>query len=247
MTTLTFTYDATNPTSTVTFPASGGSYNTAGWTAGCPAPGVCGTASDAVAGVQVVEVSIRRGSGNYWNGTSFASASEVFLAASGTTSWSYALPATSFPANGTYTLRVRARDNAGNVQSPSSRNFRYDTVAPTSAMAHPTAGSVYNATSWAASCAPAGICGSASDATAGVNRVELSFRAPNGLYWDGGVFASTVELFLPGVGTTSWGFGFPAANFPANGSYTLRTQAVDNAGNVQTPWSRTFTYDVNAP
>ena len=69
----------------MTFPAASGNYNTVTWNAGCPIPGICGTASDPVAGVQKVEISLRRGSGNYWNGSSFSSASEVFLPANGTT------------------------------------------------------------------------------------------------------------------------------------------------------------------
>ena len=47
----------TAPTITLTFPANGGSYNAAGWAAGCSPVGVCGTASDPVGGDQ------RRGGG----------------------------------------------------------------------------------------------------------------------------------------------------------------------------------------
>jgi hypothetical protein len=124
-TTTTFVYDNTKPSSTVTFPVAKASYTTTSWNAGCPAPGMCGTASDAVAGVQKVEISIRRGSASYWNGTSFSSPSEVFFPTTGTTAWSFAFPASNFPANANYTIRVRATDNAGNVQSPSSRQISF--------------------------------------------------------------------------------------------------------------------------
>jgi hypothetical protein len=122
--------DKTNPSSTITFPASGGSYNVAGWNAGCAAAGFCGTGSDALSGLQKVELSIRQGSGNYWDGASFGSATEVFLPASGTAAWSYSLAGASFPADGSYTVRVRAVDNAGNVQTPLSRTFTLDTAPP---------------------------------------------------------------------------------------------------------------------
>jgi hypothetical protein len=122
--------DKTNPASAMTFPANGGRYNTAGWNAGCAAAGLCGTASDALSGVQKVELSIRQGSGNYWDGSAFASAGEVFWVAAGTTSWSYAFAAANFPADGSYTMRVRASDNAGNVEAPVSRTFTHDTGAP---------------------------------------------------------------------------------------------------------------------
>ena len=64
-----FTIDNVNPSALFSFPASGGSYNTSGWNAGCGTNGFCGTYSDATSGVQSVEISIRQGAGNYWNGT----------------------------------------------------------------------------------------------------------------------------------------------------------------------------------
>ena len=80
--------------------------------------------------MQTVQVSIRQGAGNYWNGTSFGSATEVWNAATGTTTWNYGFTAGSFPANGSYTVRVRATDVAGNIETPFSATFTYDTVAP---------------------------------------------------------------------------------------------------------------------
>jgi hypothetical protein len=131
--------DKTNPSSAITFPVSGRSYNAAGWNAGCAAAGFCGTASDALSGVQRVELSIRQGSGSYWDGAAFASASEVFHVALGTTGWSFAFAAASFPADGTYTIRVRAVDNATNVEAPLSRTFTFDSAPPeTTITAAPT-------------------------------------------------------------------------------------------------------------
>ncbi len=123
--------DTSAPSSTVTFPASGATYNTAGWNAGCATAGLCGTYSDGGSGVSQVQVSIRQGTGNYWNGSSFASASEVWNTASiAAGNWSYAFAAGSFPADGSYTIRVRATDAAGNVETPNSRSFTIDRVAP---------------------------------------------------------------------------------------------------------------------
>src|SRR5207244_2251857 len=72
---VTYVEDSTKPFSTVTFPSDGGVYRTATWNGGCSSA-ICGTGSDAV-GVQSVELSIRRGSGNYWDGSAFGSASET--------------------------------------------------------------------------------------------------------------------------------------------------------------------------
>ena len=78
-----------------------------------------------------VELSIRRVTdGLYWNGSSFADASENWRTATGTASWSLAFALSSFPADGDYVVRVRAVDAAANMESPSSRTFTIDTTPP---------------------------------------------------------------------------------------------------------------------
>jgi hypothetical protein len=238
----TFTLDTVAAQSTRTFPSASGAYRAATWNAGCATAGVCGTAIDPTSGVQRVQLSIRRETGNYWNGTSFGSASEVWVTATGTTSWSYGFAATSFPASANYTIRVRATDNAGNVEAPSAVTFAYDTANPTSTITFPVASGSYTPTSWNAGCATPGICGTASDAVAGVARVEVSIRRGNNSYWNGTAFASTSEVFLTAAGTTTWSFAFPGSNFPVSANYTVRARAVDKAGNVQSPVSRRFSF-----
>lgn len=130
--------DTIAPTIAITFPAAGGSYTNASWNAGC-ASGVCGTAADVGSAVSSVAVSIRQGSGNYWDGTAFASATEVLLPATGTASWSLAFPATNFPADGSYTVRAVATDLGGNTASTST-TFTIDRTSPA-----PTALTLFNA------------------------------------------------------------------------------------------------------
>ncbi len=118
--------DKTAPTISVTFPSNGGAYNAAGWT-----DAVTGTAADAGgAGLAAVEVSLRRGTGNYWDGDGFDSETEVFLAAAGTAAWSLAFPDANFSADGSYTVRAQAADLAGNVTTSSDRVFQYDSTSP---------------------------------------------------------------------------------------------------------------------
>ena len=65
--------DSTTPSSTVGFPSAGGNYSPSAWNAGCATAGFCGTASDSPgSGLQMVEISIRRGTGNYYDGSSFS-------------------------------------------------------------------------------------------------------------------------------------------------------------------------------
>jgi Bacterial Ig domain/Chitobiase/beta-hexosaminidase C-terminal domain/Bacterial Ig-like domain/PASTA domain len=329
----TWTVDTVAPSSTTTFPASAASYNTSGWNAGCATAGLCGTYSDATTGVQKVEISIRQGSGNYWNGSSFGSPSEAFQTATiGGGNWSYGFSAASFPAGGSYTVHVRATDNAGNTESGPSRTFTYDTTppettidsnpsdpstsanatftfsadeggstfqcdldgagfsscsspksyslsdgshtfkvkatdpagnsdaspaqhtwtidttAPSSTTSFPASGTAYNASAWNAGCATAGLCGTYSDATTGVQKVEISIRQGSGNYWNGSGFSSGSEVWnTTSLSGGNWSYAFATTDFPADGTYTIRVKATDNAGNGETPASRSFTYDTADP
>src|SRR5919201_1459565 len=140
--TWTFKYDTTNPSAVFgAFPAASGTYNATSFNAGCATNGFCGTDSDSFSGVNKVEISIQQGStSKYWNGTSFAAASETFFNSTlSGSNWSYTFPASNFPADGSYTVHVRATDNAGNQETGPSRTFTYDTTAPdTSITANPS-------------------------------------------------------------------------------------------------------------
>jgi hypothetical protein len=72
-------------------------------------------------------VRIQRSSDNkYWDGTNFVVA-ETWNAATGTTTWTYGFG----PPEGTYTVRSRATDTAGNVETPLGANDRTFTIDDT--------------------------------------------------------------------------------------------------------------------
>ncbi len=195
-------------------------------------------------GLQKEEVSILQvGTGKYWNGASFSSNSESFVSASGTASWSAAFPANNFPADGSYTVHARATDNASNVESGPTATFTYDNTAPTSTIRFPIAAATYNATSWNTA---APIAGTASDTGgAGLQKEQVSIRQGSGLYWGGTSFNSVSEFFVTASGTSTWSTAFPASNFPADGSYTVHARATDNAGNVESGPTATFTVAIS--
>ena len=333
-------FDTTPPTAAISFPVSGTDYNAAGWTAGCGtsiADDFCGTAADTGgSGVSLVEVSIRHGAGNYWNGTSFASPSEVRFTASGTTSWSYAFDGANFlvdggytvraiptdgagnvgtsvsttftidttpppaptigsgPANptnattasfsfsdtqagvtfecrldggayascssprayaglseGSHTFRVRAVDAATNRSTVTSSTWTVDTTDPTAAITFPVGGLFYNTAVYNAGCgtpATGDVCGTAADVGGvGVSSVSVSFQRGSGNYWNGTTFGSASEVLFGATGATTWSWAFSAANFPADGAYTLRARATDSAGNTSSAVSTTFTVDNTVP
>jgi large repetitive protein len=82
--------------------------------------------------VQSVAVSIQdTTTGLYWDGTAFESNDPVFLAASGTTSWSFAFSHNNLTDGHSYQVSSVATDAAGNVQAnPGTATFTYDTTAP---------------------------------------------------------------------------------------------------------------------
>jgi hypothetical protein len=136
-----FTVDTVAPTVVVTAPIantvylSAGRVTTADPTWPCTTPGICGTASDGASGVNNVKVSVRQGTGNYWDPatSTFSSASEVFCTSgtaacivTGTTSWNVAFPIANFPAGGAYTARAVGQDNVLNSSAGTSVTFNID-------------------------------------------------------------------------------------------------------------------------
>lgn len=220
-----FSYDGTDPTSTV---GVSGFYGPVTWTGA-----ITGTASDGESGLASVALSIRRSDDKFWNGTTWQGV-EVWLPATGTANWSYPFA----PQHGeTYTVRSKATDRAGNEQAtPSQSAFTYDAAAPVSAIA--TAG-FYRLETW-----PGQIEGTASDEGAGLHRVGLTLQRADNSYYNGFGWQPT-EFWLTATGTDTWQYGFT----PTDGmTYTVRSRAVDAAGNVQTVYaSSSFCYDLQAP
>lgn len=207
-------FDTAPPATTITFPIGGATLDAFSYGAGCVPTGVCGSASDP-SGVAGVRVSVRRESdGGYWTGAGFGGLAEYFLDAAllapgaPTTAWSLPLP---LPPDGAYTIRVQARDAAGNESAPdvtSSAGFAVDTVGPATTLATTPA-------------APDGSAGwfrrssvvftlAASDPAPGSGVASTAFRADGGAEqtYAGPVVVST------------------------QGEHQIAYRSIDNAGNV---------------
>ena len=112
---------------TVTFPANGGVYNAAAWSAGCHPTGICGSAVY-LSELRGVDVGIyQQSSHRYWDGSSFSSSLPVFNAAIGTTTWNYAFTP---PQDGDYTVFARAFYTLGHSNTLAIANFSYENVPP---------------------------------------------------------------------------------------------------------------------
>jgi hypothetical protein len=238
--------DTTAPTSTITFPGSG-SYDTSGWTAGCSSS-ICGSASDAGgSGLQKVELSVRRGSGNYWNGSSFASASQVWNVATGTSSWAYSFAAGNLPADGAYTVEARATDDASNVQSPATaRTFTYDTTAPTVSLSEIAAATGTSPVGFVKQGGAYIVYADASDAN-GVNAVTADVSTVTT-----GQIAVALPVCASGCTVGGHTYGYKSATLTASsplseGSASFAVWATDLASNASTPLSDSVQVDNSAP
>ena len=115
--------DTADPSSNVAVPVDGQAYNTV--------PAINGTASDATSGVQSVGVSIKRITDNkFWDSATW-SVTETWLATTGTASWSKSTGLPSWADGVTYTVRSRATDVSGHIETPGAGStFLFDSSAP---------------------------------------------------------------------------------------------------------------------
>jgi hypothetical protein len=142
-----YVVDRTAPTSTITAPATGGTYSASNWT-----DVISGTATDSV-GVGKVQVSVKLDStGKYWGGTAFDQSNEYYVDATGASSWSLAFADSNLTAGQSYTVHSKATDQAGNLQGTATTSaFTFDAVGPVvssiaKASADPTNASTVNFT-----------------------------------------------------------------------------------------------------
>ncbi|MEA3485311.1 MAG: Ig-like domain repeat protein, partial [Candidatus Aerophobetes bacterium] len=232
-----FTMDMTLPSAQVSSPVDG-SYRRL-------VEEVEGTASDAHAGVNRAEVSVRDNVTNYyWDGADGAwdvSGSVVFsTTVYSAGAWSLEnVP--SWEHGRSYRIQPRVYDNANdgigsNLFSGSVINFTYDIVAPTAAVNVPADSSFPSQL--------AQISGTAVDDFI-LDRVNLQIiNRDTTNYWDGGWYAS--ERWPLASGTTDWYYD----NVPSWSNdvpYTVKVMALDKAGSTSTIKEVNFRFDDTAP
>jgi len=207
------------------------------------APSVTGTASDPSPGSGVAQVSlaIRNVTDNrWWDGNDFTATTERFLLATGTTSWWSPLPA--LTTGKTYELKSKGFDAATNAQSSFVVNtFTFDNLAPTTVVVSP----VNNVN---VKTAPAGVTGTAADATAPINQVELSVKnLTDNTFWKPASTAFAAgQAWFTATGTSSWFYN--NITWIAGKQYLVQTRGTDNPGNLETPSAgNSFIYESSAP
>lgn len=200
------------PVVAITNPTDGSAFNGAGLT-------IAGTALDAGAGVQRVEVSTN-------GGTSWAAATDTAVSpAKPWSTWSYDW---TFPTpDVSYSIAMRAFDTANKESLHPTVSVVVDKTAPTSAISAPADGAQLNGITYL-------VTGSAVDpgavgiTAAGVRMVEISLD--DGANW--GIACSTSQPATPTCDNWSYSWTLPLQN---GVTYKLRSRATDKANNVGTP------------
>lgn len=156
-------------------------------------------------GIAGVALSLRKATGEYFDGATFSSISEVWIpAALNGSTWSLSVPISNFALDDAYTLRVRAIDNGGNVENPpAQRAITIDRTSPTVTV---------NMLSTLS--ASPGLSGTVNDASA---TILVSVNGSTVSAQNGGSTWSVVAGSLPGM---------------TAGAYNVVVQATDPAGNV---------------
>ncbi|MBA3052143.1 MAG: hypothetical protein FP827_03520, partial [Candidatus Omnitrophica bacterium] len=199
---------------------------------------VLGTSYDGIAGVGSIELAVQKLIDNlWWNGTGWASA-ESYNVCEGTSNWSYNISnPESFFQESEYMLKVRGEDNAGNISDSVSRNFTYDTVAPTSTILVPADDSYLNSLME--------ISGTSYDLN-GSSEVRVSiYDQTDSLYWNGAVWIST-QIWNLTDGTTNWIYAI--SNWSDGHYYLIQSKVKDLALNEEIPSAgNVFKYDIAPP
>ena len=236
--TVSFTYNTTAPTVSISYPVNNTSYGT-DWTGA-----ITGTAGGPNV-LSNVKVSVQKGSGGNvcWTGagSTFTAACPNYLpVTSGTTNWSLSLAASSLTNGDSYTVVAQATDSAGNVGTSSTVGFTYNSSPPTVTITYPVNKTTYG-TNWAGKIT--GTASSNSGTGTTITRVSVAIEnTKTGKWWNGTSFSSTSEFFVTASGTTSWSLALAVSNLTSCGSYTVIAEANDSLKNVGTSSTVTFTY-----
>lgn len=206
---------------------------------------VRGWANDTLSGVDRVVVTFTRDDGAWWTGSAWSTATPAGAvrepscanAQNRTCSWSLPLAgAVPLDETGrTYSVRVVARDLAGNAGGPPVDSRKLDNVAPAVGdVAAPTGTLVARGT--AAFDVPV------TDAVSGVTSVEATLRLPGG-----NVTTHPLTRTAGDARSGTWHLDLAGAQLPYAGDYTITFRAVDRGANAGVRADIAFTVADDAP
>jgi hypothetical protein len=229
----------TTPSVAVTYPVDGTRYG-ADWTGtitGTASPGAGATLTDTDVAIEDTTAEM------WWNGSSFASSTQMFGPVTGSTTWMASFAADNLISGDSYAVVAEAKDSAGNSASSPTVAFTYKTpppALPTVSVTYPVDNTAYGA-SWTSM-----LTGTATAGTgASITSTELAIEDTTAeMWWNGKTFTASSETFVPVSGTTTWMLAMPADDLTSGDSYSVVAQATDNLANVANSSTVSFTYDI---
>jgi hypothetical protein len=226
---------AVAPASIITFPVDSGVYNSSTWT------GVIqGTASaTSPATVSQVDVSIEQNAtGEFWNGTAFASG-PTSVTASGTDTWSLTFPASNLT-DGTYTVTSLATDSDGTTETTGpTATFVYDNTAPTAGTVVDGSGATETSFQSSTTILSANWSGFTDGSGSGV----VSYKWAIGTTAGGTDIQDYTSTGISGTSATATGLTLTDGT-----KYFISVEAIDAASNVSSPaTSSGVTIDSSVP
>jgi hypothetical protein len=168
-------------------------------------------------------------------GVEAAAGTKVEYSLNGGTTWSTSAPTIAQLVQGANTIDVRQTDVAGNVSNVTAFTFTLDTVAPAVAITSPIAGdNIVNATEAAAGFAISGTTTGVEDGQIATIQIVDSANA-------------VVDSFNATVTGNAWSVTVPSTDHLADGSYTVKADVSDKAGNPAIEATQTLTVNESTP
>ncbi len=258
-TTYYFYYDRSQPQAGISKPGSTGWYNEVNQIEGTASDPSTG---DFPSGMYHAYIAIQKNppTGLWWDGSDFASGSEVWLEDSGNTWPDWYLTGSSTPTwatNTKYKVKAQAMDVSRNTSTIVAQEFVYDTQIPTMTITAPENAIIYYSSM-------SYVKGTSQDVNSlgGIDKAELRIKnLSNNQYWDWpaqNYVQSDSELAWFVAGTTNtyadwFSTGTPPGApdgivFNSGISYEVNLRVFDKAGNYTIVYTtRNFTYDVHKP
>ena len=178
--------------------------------------------------------------GLWWNGAAFAASAQTFFAASGTTSWTFALPSSALSSGSGYRATATATDGTGNVGVSAVTSFVFDNTSPVVEIGYPVSGDAYGP-NWAGA-----IGGTVADPDANLTDVSLTIAdSTAGTWWNGTGWQSTAAS-VGATGTSAWSYPLALTQLTDDHRYSVVAVATDAVGNIGSSSISSFRVDVAA-
>jgi len=197
---------------------------------------VTGTFSDDLSGVARVRVRLQRldtSPQQFWNGSTWSNLVSYAEANVSPNDSTWTLPDVDFTNPGSYRVRLRVIDNAGN-SSGLNDNPRSDFSVGLADNTAPNAEAISPATGSSLLQSTADVTGTTSDDISGVARVRVRLQrldtSPQ-QFWTGSAWSTSNSYADANINSDGTAWTLPNVDFTNSGSYRIRLRVIDNAGN----------------